>query len=181
MAKKTNTPPKSNLERGDAEVAENASSAALPTIETAPDAAPAPVEPTLVESPSALALPEPSADDAFDPAMLAALFSEEIDPSTFLQGVIDVAAAVKPAAKKPRGKGPAKIIDAAAKAAGGESSDDLPPPGVVPILPLRSDVPFPRVIMPLVVSREKGIALIEDVQKSDRTVALATQRDSDTE
>lgn len=47
----------------------------------------------------------------------------------------------------------------------------------LPLLPLRSDVPFPQIIMPLVVGREKGILLIDEVLKGDKHVGLVTQRD----
>jgi ATP-dependent Lon protease len=50
-------------------------------------------------------------------------------------------------------------------------------PTKVPILPLRSDVPFPQVIMPLIVGREKGILLLDEVLKGNKIVGLATQRD----
>ncbi|QDU59746.1 Lon protease 2 [Planctomycetes bacterium Pan216] len=54
-------------------------------------------------------------------------------------------------------------------------------PSSLPILPLRSDVPFPEIIMPLVIGRDRGILLIDDVLKGSRYVGLATQRDPDTE
>ena len=57
--------------------------------------------------------------------------------------------------------------------------DELPKQ--IPILPLRSDVPFPQIIIPLVVGRDKGIRLIDDILKGDKLVALATQFDPETE
>lgn len=63
--------------------------------------------------------------------------------------------------------------------AGDEPADELP--DTLPLLPLRSDVPFPRVIMPLVVGRERGILLIDEIQKGDKLVGLVTQRDADVE
>ena len=60
-----------------------------------------------------------------------------------------------------------------------EKMDDLP--SELPLLPLRTDVPFPNILMPLIVGREKGIRLLEDLQKGDKLVGLVTQRDPDDE
>src|SRR6476469_9855334 len=54
-------------------------------------------------------------------------------------------------------------------------------PRQLPLLPLRSDVPFPQVIMPLIVGRDKGIQLLDDVMKGPRVVGLATQTNLDAE
>src|SRR4051812_3678104 len=54
-------------------------------------------------------------------------------------------------------------------------------PRQIPLLPLRSDVPFPQVIMPLIVGRDKGILLLDDVMKGPRIVGLATQTNLDAE
>lgn len=47
----------------------------------------------------------------------------------------------------------------------------------IPLLPLRTEVPFPQTIMPLVVGRDKGIRLIDEILKADKVVGLVTQRD----
>src|SRR5687768_16748730 len=54
-------------------------------------------------------------------------------------------------------------------------------PRQLPLLPLRSDVPFPQVIMPLIVGRDKGISLLDDVMKGSKIVGLATQTNLDAE
>lgn len=52
----------------------------------------------------------------------------------------------------------------------------------LPLLPLRGEVVFPNTIVPIIVNRSAGIALVDAVTASnDRTVVLATQLDSDTE
>lgn len=59
--------------------------------------------------------------------------------------------------------------------------DEAATPRELPLLPLRTDVPFPRIIMPLVVGREKGILLLDDVLKGNKIVGLVTQRNSEVE
>jgi ATP-dependent Lon protease len=54
-------------------------------------------------------------------------------------------------------------------------------PKQLPLLPLRSDVPFPQVIMPLIVGRDKGIQLLDDVMKGNKIVGLATQMNLEAE
>lgn len=66
-----------------------------------------------------------------------------------------------------------------APSTGDPASEKLPE--TLPLLPLRSDVPFPRVIMPLVVARERGIVLIDEILKGDKLVGLVTQRDAEVE
>ncbi len=52
----------------------------------------------------------------------------------------------------------------------------------LPLLPLRSDVVFPDTVIPLVVGRERGIRLVDDVMDSDsKRVALVTQRSGEIE
>ncbi|MDX2038380.1 MAG: endopeptidase La [Isosphaeraceae bacterium] len=51
----------------------------------------------------------------------------------------------------------------------------------VAILPLRTDVVFPQTIVPLVVNRGAGIKLIDEVNLGEKTLALATQRNPDTD
>ncbi len=63
-----------------------------------------------------------------------------------------------------------------------ERSETPPPlPELLPILPLRSDVVFPQTVLPLVVNRGAGIKLIDDINLSNKMLAFATQRHSDTE
>lgn len=61
------------------------------------------------------------------------------------------------------------------------SSTSVEQPRVLPILPLRTDVAFPGVIMPLMVGRDKGVLLVEDVFRGDKLLALATQTSADHE
>jgi ATP-dependent Lon protease len=58
----------------------------------------------------------------------------------------------------------------------------LPDVEKLPLLPLRSDVVFPDIIVPLVVGRERGIRLVDDLmESSNRRVALVTQRSGEIE
>jgi ATP-dependent Lon protease len=60
----------------------------------------------------------------------------------------------------------------------------VPPPATMrlPLLPLRSDVVFPDIVVPLVVGRERGIRLVDDVMESGtKRVALVTQRSGEIE
>ena len=82
----------------------------------------------------------------------------------------------------PAGPQPVDPTPAAAQA----GPPDAPTPvaqekTVFPVLPLRTDVPFPHIIMPLVVGREKGILLIDEALRGDKLIALAAQTDSDVE
>lgn len=62
------------------------------------------------------------------------------------------------------------------KGRGSQKSQNLP------LLPLRGEVVFPNTIVPIVVNRAAGIALVDAVTASkDRAVVLATQVDSDAE
>ncbi len=59
-----------------------------------------------------------------------------------------------------------------------------PAPAVerLPLLPLRSDVVFPEIIVPLVVGRDRGIKLVDDVMETrEKRVALVTQRSGEIE
>jgi ATP-dependent Lon protease len=52
----------------------------------------------------------------------------------------------------------------------------------LPLLPLRSDVVFPDIVVPLVVGRERGIRLVDDVMETGKKrVALVTQRSGEIE
>jgi ATP-dependent Lon protease len=58
----------------------------------------------------------------------------------------------------------------------GKKSQDLP------LLPLRGEVVFPNTIVPIVINRTAGIALVDAVSAApDRTILLATQVDVETE
>lgn len=53
---------------------------------------------------------------------------------------------------------------------------------VTPVLPLRNEVVFPNTIVPIVVNRAAGIALIDDVMSgTDHTITVITQTNSDPE
>ena len=47
-----------------------------------------------------------------------------------------------------------------------------------PVLPLRDIVVFPHMIVPLFVGREKSIAALEEVMRSERYILLATQENA---
>src|SRR5690606_1506736 len=57
------------------------------------------------------------------------------------------------------------------------ADDDLPVQ--IPLLPLRSEVAFPEILLPLVVNRPKSVALIDDVMKGDKLIGLVTQKNPD--
>ena len=48
-----------------------------------------------------------------------------------------------------------------------------------PILPLRDIVIFPSMIVPLFVGREKSIKALQEVMKSDKSIVLVTQKNSE--
>ena len=52
-------------------------------------------------------------------------------------------------------------------------------PEVLPILPLRNNVLFPGVVIPITVGRDKSIKLIEDAYKSDKTIGVVAQKKTD--
>src|SRR4051794_10213925 len=60
---------------------------------------------------------------------------------------------------------------------GGAGEEALPE--LLPLLPLRADVVFPQMVVPLVVNRPAGIQLIDDVLMGDRVLGLITQRQPD--
>ncbi|MEG6509606.1 endopeptidase La [Methyloligella sp. 2.7D] len=51
-------------------------------------------------------------------------------------------------------------------------------PEVYPVLPLRDIVVFPYMIVPLFVGREKSIAALEEVMRSDKQILLAAQKNA---
>ena len=48
-----------------------------------------------------------------------------------------------------------------------------------PLLPLRDIVIFPSMVVPLFVGREKSIKALQDVMKSDKSIILVTQKNSE--
>jgi ATP-dependent Lon protease len=64
-----------------------------------------------------------------------------------------------------------------------ESSNgrDLKTPEQIGILPVRNTVLFPGVVVPVTVSRKKGIRLIKKAQKGDRTIGVVAQKNSQEE
>lgn len=54
-------------------------------------------------------------------------------------------------------------------------------PSIIPILPLRNNVLFPGVVIPITVGRDKSIKLINDAYKGDRTIGVVAQLDADEE
>ncbi|RMD84536.1 MAG: endopeptidase La [Candidatus Dadabacteria bacterium] len=57
-----------------------------------------------------------------------------------------------------------------------EDVDQTPPPEELPILPLRGVVVFPSSIMPLLISREPSLALVEHALMGDRLIGAVTQK-----
>lgn len=61
-----------------------------------------------------------------------------------------------------------------------EDEDKLneePVPEDMPILPLRNNVLFPGVVIPITVGRDKSIQLIKETYKSDKTIGVVAQKD----
>ena len=54
-------------------------------------------------------------------------------------------------------------------------------PELLPLLPLRNDVVFPHMVVPLVVGRDKGIRLVDQVLVGDKMLGLVTQHKPDIE
>ena len=50
-----------------------------------------------------------------------------------------------------------------------------------PLLPLRDIVIFPSTVVPLFVGRKKSIKALEEVMKSDKSIVLVTQKNSETD
>ena len=75
------------------------------------------------------------------------------------------------------GQGPTVIIE-------GEQADrTIPPiPDILSLLPLKETVLFPLVVLPLIVSRDASMQLVDDAVVSEsRVVALAALKDSSVE
>lgn len=54
-------------------------------------------------------------------------------------------------------------------------------PEFLPILPLRNTVLFPGVVIPITVGRDKSIKLIQDANRSDKTIGVIAQKDDSIE
>ena len=50
---------------------------------------------------------------------------------------------------------------------------------IKPLLPLRDIVIFPSLVVPLFVGREKSIKALQEVMKSDKSLVLVTQKNSE--
>ena len=54
-------------------------------------------------------------------------------------------------------------------------------PDILPLLPLRNNVLFPGVVIPITVGRDMSIKLIEDVMENTKTIGVVAQKDPNTE
>ena len=54
-------------------------------------------------------------------------------------------------------------------------------PEELSILPLRNNVLFPGVVIPITVGRDKSIRLIQDANKGDKIIGVVSQKDQDVE
>lgn len=65
----------------------------------------------------------------------------------------------------------------------GDWSPDQPPriPGALPVLPLRDTVLFPHTGLPLLVTQPEAIAVLDEVMRGERMLALVTSRDPQVE
>ncbi len=62
-----------------------------------------------------------------------------------------------------------------------EDVDEVAVPEELPILPLRGVVVFPAAIVPLLISRESSLALIEQALMGDRVIGMVTQKAPETD
>lgn len=60
---------------------------------------------------------------------------------------------------------------------GDEVFDETSVPNELPILPLRNTVLYPGVVIPITVGRDKSIKLIQDANKGNKLIGVATQKD----
>ena len=66
----------------------------------------------------------------------------------------------------------------------GDGRVEGPPPTlphVLPVLPLRDNVPFPDTVLPLAVGQPRSVELVNDALKSDRLIVMVASRDPDNE
>lgn len=54
-------------------------------------------------------------------------------------------------------------------------------PEILPVLPLRNNVLFPGVVIPITVGRDKSIRLVKDSYKGDKIIGVVTQKDVELE
>lgn len=54
-------------------------------------------------------------------------------------------------------------------------------PNELPILPLRNNVLFPGVVIPITVGRDKSIRLIRDANKGNKTIGVVSQKNKEVE
>ena len=54
-------------------------------------------------------------------------------------------------------------------------------PDKLPILPLRNNVLFPGVVIPITLGRDKSIKLIQDAYKGNKIIGVVSQKDSNIE
>ncbi len=54
-----------------------------------------------------------------------------------------------------------------------------PPPGGMPVLPLRDVVVYPHMVIPLFVGREKSIVALDVAMKADKRILLIAQKQAD--
>ncbi|MBK5117534.1 MAG: LON peptidase substrate-binding domain-containing protein, partial [Thermoleophilia bacterium] len=59
------------------------------------------------------------------------------------------------------------------------STEGVPLPDSMPILPLREIVTYPGTLTPLAVGQERSIRLIDEVLSGDRALAMVTSREPD--
>ncbi len=59
-----------------------------------------------------------------------------------------------------------------------QDEDDAPIEEVLPVLALKNTVLFPGVVIPITVGRDKSIKLIQETYKKNKTIAVASQKDS---
>ena len=62
-----------------------------------------------------------------------------------------------------------------------ESMNNADFPSEIPILPLRNNVLFPGVVIPITVGRDKSIKLVQKANKEDRIIGVVAQIDQDVE
>ncbi len=88
------------------------------------------------------------------------------------------------------------IFDLNSEMAGGETDAEFIPlitqeeeddmhnadyPNELPILPLRNNVLFPGVVIPITVGRDKSIKLVQHANENDKTVGVVSQKNQDVE
>jgi len=62
-----------------------------------------------------------------------------------------------------------------------DSSNTFEVPAELPILPLRNTVLFPGVVIPITVSRDKSIKLIQESYRKDKIIGVISQKDNEVE